>query len=469
MSDLEGCKEPPWKVKEVFLLSSPEDCIGSFCDLTFECFDGSVAAHKAVFGPLSSLLLPLLSSYDEHPSILLPDFDVEDIRYLLKILYTGEATCSQYRADKLLSLTKTLKMNPIPISYNSLGQSIPRFSKQKKPLSRNVKYGDQGVRNVVKKEMNDKLVQRVLSKTVDKDSITKDMSTLGFENNCKASDYDLRLCYICKAVVRGHNIFLDHLRLHREEGGPYQCPQLGCHSQEKTGLLLHRHFIENHLAERNEENFKEPAIANKGKRDNVGEYKCDLCCSTWTNFIHFKVHMNNVHSIRPLKCDHCEQRFNDKLGMKTHVQAKHMPERSYPCDICHKKYKTIRFLYHHRRQIHELGDNRVAKCDTCGFVSKGLANLKKHIKTVHDTESTKHQCAFCPSMFKSKFNLTCHERTHSGEAPYSCTFCGNKFKRAHHLKGHSEICKKNTSDVASSSLENVEFLVDPDVILENGT
>ena len=448
---------------EIFPSSDPEDCSGSFSDLTFKCLDGSVAAHRAVFGPLSPMLLTLLSSSDEHPLILLPDFDEEDVQFLLSILYTGKATCSRYRAEKLIFLTKTLKMNPIRISYNNLGKSIPVVSTPKKPISRNVKYGDQGVRNVVKKEMDEELVQRVLSKTVDKNSICEEILPLGFENNCKASEYDLKLCYICKAVIRGHNIFLEHLRLHREEGGPYPCPHSGCHSLEKTGLLLHRHFMKSHLTVLTVEDYENPDNEDKARNDdNEGDkYNCDLCCLNWRNFTHFKVHMSDVHSIRPLKCDHCDQRFNDKLGLKTHVQAKHMPEVSYPCDVCHKKFKTIRFLYHHRRQIHELGDNRSSKCETCGFVSKGLANLKKHIKTVHSTQSTKHQCSYCPSMFKSKYNLTCHERTHSGEAPYSCNFCENKFKRAHHLKGHLEICKKTPSNFVDTSLENVEFLVDP--------
>lgn len=462
MSDVEEKKEPPWKVREILTLSFPGDSIGSFSDLKFECYDGSVLAHRAVFGPFCPALFNLLSSDDQYPTIVLPDFDVEDVKCLLKILYTGEATCSQYRADRLLSLTKTMKLNPIPISYNSVGNRILEYSPEKKLKTRKIKYGDQGVRNVVKKEMNVKLVQRVLAKTVDKGTFCQDISSLGFENNCRASESDLKLCYICKAVIRGHNIFLEHLRLHREEGGPYPCSRLNCQYEAITGLVLHRHFIEIHLAV---EVAKVPAGENLDQCENEDEieekYKCDLCCLRWTNFSHYKVHMNIVHNIRPLKCDFCDQRFNDKLGLKTHEQAKHMPEKSYSCDVCFKKFKTVRFLYQHRRQIHELGESRAAKCETCGFVSKGLANLKKHIKTVHNTQSIKHQCSYCPSMFKSKFNLTCHERTHSGEAPYSCNFCKTNFKRAHHLKGHLEVCKKNASTFTTgNSLENVEISVD---------
>lgn len=439
MSSNDEDKEYPWKVQEILTISFPGGSIGSFSDLRLVCSNGAIIAHRAVLGPASPLLLSFFSSDDQLPTVMIPDYGVEDIKCLLNILYTGEATCSKFQADQLLSLTKTLKLDPIPISYSSLRKNLEELLPEKNNRIKKIKYGDQGVRNVVKKEMDVELVQRVLAKTVDKESVLEEGS-FGFQNNYRASSTDLKLCYICKAVIRGHNIFLEHLRLHREEGGPYDCQHVVCTHKAKTGLLLHRHFVETHVddvSERDQVNLE------------VEKYKCDMCCLKWTNFSNFKKHMNAVHNIRPLKCHFCEQRFNDRLGLKTHVQAKHIPGKNYSCDVCLKKFKTARFLYHHRRQIHELGESRVAKCDTCGFVSKGMANLKKHIKTVHDTESIRHQCSYCPSMFKSKFNLTCHERTHSGESPYSCHFCNAKFKRAHHLKGHEQICKKNSGVAAA--------------------
>lgn len=440
--------EYPWNIQDILTISYPGGSIGAFSDLRLACSDGTVLAHRAVLGPACPLLMSLLTSDDGFTTVLIPDYEVEDVKCLLNILYAGEATCSKSKADELLSLTKTLKLNPIPISYNTLENKLEEFTQNETTgCPKKIKYGDQGVRNVVRKEMNVELVQRVLVKTVDKQSAVE--ATFGFKNNFKASNTDLKLCYICNAVIRGHNIFLEHLRLHREEGGVYECPHLSCEHKSLTGLLLHRHFVENHKVE---------DVCNK-KEENleVEKYKCDMCCLKWSNFINFKKHMNTVHNIRPLKCHFCEQRFNDRLGLKTHVQAKHIPGKHYSCDVCLKKFKTARFLYHHRRQIHELGESRVAKCDTCGFISKGLANLRKHIKTVHDMQSIKHQCSYCPSMFKSKYNLTCHERTHSGESPYSCRFCNTKFKRAHHLKGHVEICKKNSGVATSVNDANISL------------
>ena len=42
----------------------------------------------------------------------------------------------------------------------------------------------------------------------------------------------------------------------------------------------------------------------------------------------------------------------------------------------------------HRREQHELGDERLVECNICGFKSKGLRNLRKHLQ-IHDDESLK--------------------------------------------------------------------------------
>ena len=45
-------------------------------------------------------------------------------------------------------------------------------------------------------------------------------------------------------------------------------------------------------------------------------------------------------------------------------------------------------------------------------------------------------CRYCYKSFKRKYNLTCHERIHSGVRPYKCDHCEKSFTRNGHFMQH---------------------------------
>ena len=408
---------PIWEGKSIFSDSDP--------NLRLLCRDGTVETHCGLLGSLTELMSSLLVTDCEEclqSHISLPDFDCEEVNILLRLLYSGEVSCTRQQLVLVQSLCHVLTVKPIKLLV------INQYSEEKTDRK-------------VKQDLSTEKVRRTFVKTV-----TQSVEH-HFENNRKSSGSDLQHCYICEVTVRDHHLLLDHLRLHDEAQGPFYCPEASCSLSASSGVHLHKHYTENHLKSKKTVLIGDP------------KYDCDVCSLKFNVFSKFKEHTQQIHNIRPLKCQDCNQRFNDKLGLRTHSQAKHDQRKIFQCDLCHKNFSAERLLYQHRREIHELGEKRKVECNICGFISKGNTNLKKHIKSKHTEDAKKYQCNICSKSFKSKYNLKTHERIHTGEAPYSCDGCDKKFRRASHLRQHTSRCPGKSE----SSLINVEILLDAEI------
>ena len=426
---------PIWEGDDIFSESQT--------DLKILCRDGCVETHCSLLLSVTEFLSSLLASHCqecEKFTFGLPDFQCEEVKLLLDLLYCGAVSCSKQQLLSVHSLCRVLGLKPLRLTFKN------RNSGDKKSDPKDTRQSI--------KELSEEKIQRTLDKTLR----TVKTPQHNYENNSKSSGSVLKDCYICGVTVRGHHVLLDHLRLHDQSEGPFPCPHPACSEGTFSGVGLHKHFIDNHIT--------------KTQGNARPEYICDICEEQFSVFSQFKKHTRETHNTRPLKCADCSQRFNDKLGLRTHSEAKHAKLKIFPCDICQKQFSAARLLYQHRREIHELGEKRKAKCDVCGFISKGTLNLKKHMRTSHSEHTKKYPCVMCGRNFKSKYNLKAHERIHTGEAPHSCDGCGRRFKRATHLKQHSLRCSGRAPvevgrSQSQSSLVNLEILLDVEAVTED--
>ena len=86
-----------------------------------------------------------------------------------------------------------------------------------------------------------------------------------------------------------------------------------------------------------------------------------------------------------------------------------------------------------------------SNCEVLGGMTNGekiivpggnIGTLQGNIQSCYIDNQLHHKCQICAKVFKRKFQLTEHMRTHTGNLPYKCTHCPKSFARKVSLKDH---------------------------------
>ena len=211
---------------------------------------------------------------------------------------------------------------------------------------------------------------------------------------------------------------------------------------ESTSPKDESSIVSIHKVQKGKEGKKtEPAdnLSNAEKFD----IKCQLCEKTFSTKGIKVSHMKTVHSdVKPFPCEMCGKCFRTAGILKTHTENIHT---SVPQSACPHCGKTFQHIESHIKHMHE-ERGRTFTCEECGKLFKSKQDVSKHQrchlpddikKAMKDKELEKHQCNICGLRFIDSTRLRWHEAAkHTGIKDFFCQYCPKSYFRSDHLKTH---------------------------------
>lgn len=131
--------------------------------------------------------------------------------------------------------------------------------------------------------------------------------------------------------------------------------------------------------------------------------------------------------------------FQLKHHLMNHLQS-HTGERPFQCDRCVKRFSLRSRLLEHLRK-HD-NPHRCDRCDeTFVYAKKFEMHMRSHVdpQLCATSVEVSYVCSMCPKQFAKPYYLVKHERTHTGERPFSCAVCNKAFAQNGDLVKHSLI------------------------------
>jgi KRAB domain-containing zinc finger protein len=230
-------------------------------------------------------------------------------------------------------------------------------------------------------------------------------------------------CMKCGKEFKSEYLMKKHMTITCNDSRPFSCRE--CGKSFKTVAKLKYH---------------------EGTHAEIKPYECSVCQKPMATKAHLKVHMA-VHNEGNFAC-FCGKHFKSAKRYQEHYKLIHDPNNPYRCDICHRNFKNLETLEHHKGS-----HNRPFSCRICkkGFVQVLSCRMHERIKHKLDIpqEITSegidtNVCPICSKSFKSNHSMEVHLTVHMLDDIFPCPHCDKKFKLQKHLLSHMIVHQDKT-------------------------
>ena len=152
-------------------------------------------------------------------------------------------------------------------------------------------------------------------------------------------------------------------------------------------------------------------------------------------------HQNTFEGKEAFMCDKCAYFALDKSTLKRHKSIVHSGNKMLVCDFCNFLATTQSALNNHKKTKHPI---LTFSCPRCAFTGKSNAELRRHVKRVHQECGIPFSCDECGHVFASHKRLGLHKQVEHNLVRFPCDECdyiaGDSYNLGrHHRRKHQNI------------------------------